>query len=208
MTLIEISIALAIAGVMVAIAVPAINSITRAQLRQRAGQLAGGLRAMYGATALLGKSCRLAIDLDAGAYQSECAQRAVTLSKEGERSRNGEREKTQEEELLENAKGREGLSDEDKTKLELAQKNAFTAYKEIPPTQLGSSVKFSSVWVQHQPEPYNKGIAYVYFWPSGLTEAASIQLEQGDDVMTLLVSPLTGRVRVITGAADAPEQKQ
>ena len=132
----------------------------------------------------------------------------MTLSREGERARNGEREKTKEEELLEDAKGKENLSDEEKTRLELARKNVFAPFREIPSTQLGTSVTFSGIWVQHQPERYTKGQAFLYFWPSGLTEAASIQLQQGDDVLTLLVSPLTGRVRIVNGAVDAPEQKQ
>ena len=208
MTLIEISIALAIAGLMVGLAIPAVNSVTRAQLRQRAGQLGGAIRSMYGATALAGKSCRLVFDLEAGSYHSECAQQTITLSSEGERAQNGARERTKEEELLEDTKGREGLSDEEKMKLELIQKNAFTAFSEVPPTQLGTSVRLDGVWVQHQPERYTKGEAFLYFWPSGLTEAASIQLVQGDDVISLLVSPLTGRVRIVNGAVDAPEQKR
>lgn len=208
MTLIEISIALAIAGLMVAIAVPAVNSVTRATLRQKAGQLAGAVRSLYGATALAGKSCRLVLDLDAGSYQSECAREAVRLSREGERAMSGGREKSREEELLEQSKGREGLSDEERTKLDLLAKSQFGPGGEVGVTELGTSVKLSGVWVQHQPERYVRGQAFLYFWPSGLTEAASIQLSQGDDVMTLLVSPLTGRVRVVNGAVDAPEQKK
>ena len=106
MTLIEISIALAIATLMVAVAIPAIGNVTRAQLRQKAGQLAGAIRSMYGATALAGKCCRLVFDLDTGSYQAECAKGNVTLSREGERARNGQRETSKEEDLLADAKGR------------------------------------------------------------------------------------------------------
>lgn len=188
-------------------AIPAISSITRAQLRQKAGQMAGGLRSLYGASALRSASCRLVIDLDAGEYHSECAKKTIRLSSDGERSLNGHREATKEEELLANTKAQEGLSDTDKVKLELAQKNAFATTSDIPKTQLGKEVKFLSVWVEHQPERYTTGQAFLYYWPSGLAENASIQIAQGEDVMSLLVSPLTGRVQVFNGPKDAPGEK-
>ena len=206
MTLIEVCIALAIAGLLVAVAIPAIGNVTRAALRQKAGQLAGAVRSMYGATALAGKSCRLVFDLDAGTYHSECAKGSITLSREGERARNGVREATKEEELLAE-KRRESLSAEDRERLELLQKSAFARSTDVPLTELGTAVHFDGVWVQHQPERYLAGQAFLYFWPSGLTESASIHLEQGDDVISLIVSPLTGRVRVIAGREDAPGQK-
>ena len=208
LTLIEVLIALGIAAMLVAIAVPAVSSITRAQLRQKSGQLASGIRALYGQSAITGQSCRLAIDLENGSYQAECAKSAVRLSEEGERSRNGVREDSDAEVLLARAaKDRESLSDEDKERLDLMAKDTFAPSPEIPKTQLGTNVRFSKVWVSHQQERYTGGTAYLYFWPSGQTEAASIQLAQGDDLITLLVAPLTGRVRIVNGPADAPGER-
>ena len=207
MTLIEIGVALAIVAGLVAIAVPAISSVARVQLRQKSGQLAGGMRALYGAAAISGRSCRLVFDLDAGTYWSECAQGAVRVDAEGERSRAGVREATREEErLAEAAKRLDGLSDEEKERVELAKKSAFAPSPDIPRTELGGSVRFADVWVQHQPERYVAGKAFLYFWPSGLTETAAVHLAQGDDVNTLLVSPLTGKVRVVSGRASAEGQ--
>jgi general secretion pathway protein H len=207
MTLIEITIALAIAGLMVAVAIPAVGNVTRAALREKAGQLAGAIRSMYGATAIAGKSCRIVFDLDEGSYQAECAKGSITLSRDGERSQNGVREATKEEELVASAAEKEGLSPEEQTKLELLRKGAFAPSSEVPPTTLGSQVRFDGVWVSHQPERYVGGKAYLYFWPSGLTESASVQLAQGDDVYSLVVSPLTGRVRVSVGRVDAQGQR-
>jgi general secretion pathway protein H len=208
LTLIEISIALGIAAMLVGISIPAISSITRAQLKAKSGQLASGIRALYGASAISGRSCRLAIDLEAGQYQAECAKATVRLSSDGERSRNGVREDSKDEELLARArKERESLSEEERARLDILQKSLFAPSNHIPPTRLGESVRFRQVWVSHQQERYTGGIAYLYFWPSGQTENASIQLAQGDDVFTLLVSPLTGRVRIVSGAADAPGER-
>ena len=208
MTLIEIGVALCVAGLMLAVAIPALSAVTRAQLRQKTGQMAGGIRALYGASAISGRTCRLVLDLDAQAYWSECAKGEVRLSREGERSQNGARVATREEELQLESAGRSNLSDEERTRLELAQKSAFTAFPEIPRTELGGAVKFADVWVQHQPERYTSGKAYLYFWPSGLTEEASIHLAQSDDVYSLVVSPLTGRVKVSGTRVDAPGQVQ
>ncbi len=207
MTLIEVGIALAVAGLMLALAIPAMNTVTRAQLRQKTGQLAGGVRALYGAAAIGGRTCRLTFDLDVNAYWSECAKTNVRLDREGERSQNGARVATRDEDLAADT-GREGMTAEEREKQALAQKSAFTPSGEIPRTELGPSVKITDVWVQHQPERYTSGKAYLYFWSSGLTESASIHLAQADDVYSILVAPLTGRAKVVGQRVDAPEQRQ
>jgi general secretion pathway protein H len=207
LTLIEVGVALCVAGLMLAVAIPALSAVTRAQLRQKTGQLAGGLRALYGAAAIAGHTCRLVFDLDDGAYWSECSKSNVRISREGERSQNGARVATREEELLQETKT-EGLSEEERARLELLQKSAFAPSPDIPRTELGKSVRFTDVWVQHQPERYSSGKAFLYFWSSGLTEEASIHLAQGDDVFSLLVSPLTGKVKVVGERVDAPGQRR
>ena len=207
LTLIEVGVALCVAGLMLAVAIPALSAVTRAQLRQKTGQLAGGLRSLYGAAAIAGHTCRLVFDLDDGAYWSECSKSNVRISREGERSQNGARVATREEELLQETKT-EGLSEEERARLELLQKSAFAPSPDIPRTELGKAVRFTDVWVQHQPERYASGKAFLYFWSSGLTEEASIHLAQGDDVFSLLVSPLTGKVKVVGERVDAPGQRR
>ena len=91
MTLIEVGVTLAVAALMLAVAVPALSSVTRAQLRQKSGQLSGAVRSLYGSTAIGGHTCRLVLDLDANAYWSECAKANVRLAREGEQSRSGAR---------------------------------------------------------------------------------------------------------------------
>jgi general secretion pathway protein H len=204
MTLVEIGVALGVAALMLAVAIPALSAITRAQLRQKSGQLAGAIRSLYGSAAIGGHTCRLAFDLDANAYWSECAKTNVRLDREGERSQNGARIPDQEE----SPQVREAMSEEDREKLELAQKSAFTPTADIPKTDLGGSVKFTDIWVQHQPERYTTGKSFLYFWSSGLTEEASIHVSQGDDVYSLIVAPLTGRVKIVADRVDAPGQRR
>src|SRR3954468_10182189 len=128
MTLIEIGVALAVAGLMLAVAIPALSAVTRAQLRQRTGQLAGAVRSLYGSAAISGHTCRLVLDLDANAYWSECAKTNVRLAREGERSQHGARIADPEETLQQ----RENMSEEDRERLELAQKSAFTPSADVP----------------------------------------------------------------------------
>jgi general secretion pathway protein H len=68
-------------------------------------------------------------------------------------------------------------------------------------------VQFRSVQTEHDEEPRTEGRAYLYFWPGGGTERASIQVGRGDDVLTVLVSPLTGRAKIEKGAVklEAPK---
>jgi general secretion pathway protein H len=206
MTLIEVGIAMAIAAGLIALAIPAISNVARVQLRQKSGQLAGGVRSLYGAAALAGHSCRLVLDLDNQKYWSECAEGTVRLDRAGEQSAGGARTATRDEELLASVRP-DTQNEEEQVKLQLAQKSEFKQSPDIPKTDLGGSVKFLDVWVQHQTERYTSGKAFLYFWPSGLTESAAIHLAQGDDVNTLLVSPLSGRVRIVSGRVDAEGER-
>jgi len=69
---------------------------------------------------------------------------------------------------------------------------------------LPSGIKFREVQTSHDDEPRNHERAYLYFWPGGLTERASIVLKAGDanddeHSMTVLVSPLTGQTTIKSG---------
>lgn len=66
---------------------------------------------------------------------------------------------------------------------------------------LGSGVEFVSVQTEHDDEPRTSGRAYLYFFPGGTTERASVQLKRkGDDTgLTVTISGLTGRAKVERG---------
>jgi general secretion pathway protein H len=69
---------------------------------------------------------------------------------------------------------------------------------------LGSGVEIISVQTDHDDEARTTGRAYLYFFPGGTTERASVQLKRrGDDTgMTITVSGLTGRAKVERGRVD------
>ncbi len=75
--------------------------------------------------------------------------------------------------------------------------------------ELGPGIEYRQVQTQHDEKPRTTGRAYLYFWPGGETEWASIQLKRSgkDEGLTVLFSPLNGRARIKNGNVDLPEMK-
>jgi general secretion pathway protein H len=73
---------------------------------------------------------------------------------------------------------------------------------------LGKGVKFRKVQTEHDGEARTDGRAYLYFWPRGGTERASVQIvregAKKDQGVTILVSALTGRIKVEPKLVDLP----
>jgi general secretion pathway protein H len=74
------------------------------------------------------------------------------------------------------------------------------------PLPLPRGITFRNIQSMHDDAPRTEGRAYLYFWPGGLTERSSIQVRIGNseddgDTLSLLVSPLTGKVTVKNGAS-------
>jgi general secretion pathway protein H len=72
---------------------------------------------------------------------------------------------------------------------------------------LQHGITFRSVQTTHDDSARTSGRAYLYFWPGGRTELASIQLRIGDSEaeaqgLTVQVAPLTGKVAIKPGAVD------
>jgi len=67
------------------------------------------------------------------------------------------------------------------------------------------NVKFREVWVQHLEQSVSSGQVSISFFPLGWSEKAIIELGSDDDVNTVLVHGLTGRVEVQGGALRDPD---
>jgi general secretion pathway protein H len=219
MTLIEIMVALMIAAVLFSAVVMSVGSITGSKAKAATGELAGVIRAIYDTAALTGKTCRLVFTLpdpkseEVASYRAECAAGSVTTSRDRD-------EQLQEGNRGEGAPGRRSddarrdyrsndgpnVSDElaaERGRVEkAAQFSEFTA-PELEPRKLPSGVQVS-VWTRHQREAADKGVAYLYFFPQGFTERAQVYVRQGDNVWTLRVQPLTGKVDVVGEELEVP----
>ena len=80
--------------------------------------------------------------------------------------------------------------------------NAVTGV--IEPIVLPEQVKVLSVRTEHDFAPITAGKAYVYFFPQGRTQMTHVQLQdaRGDRQWTIIVQPLTGRVKVLGELVD------
>jgi general secretion pathway protein H len=228
LTLIEISIAIIIVAMLFSAAVMGIGSITGAKAKGSAGELAGLIRSLYDSAALRGKTCRLVFEIpdpkaeEPTRYHAECAEGAVTTSRDRDtalREENSDRERDARSNRPAAGGGREErrnymvssgdapsaseLLEGEKQRVENAARFSSYTSEEVPSRELPADVRVS-VWTRHQREPVESGVAYLYFFPQGYTEKAYVYVKQGDNVWTLDVSPLTGKVQVVNEALEVP----
>jgi general secretion pathway protein H len=60
-------------------------------------------------------------------------------------------------------------------------------------------IKFKEIWVQHQDESTTKGQVAIYFFPNGTSEKAVVEITDGSETFSVLVSGLSGRVELKDG---------
>ncbi len=197
-TLIEMLIVVAVIAVLAAAAVPAVSAVTGANARAAASELAGAARYLFETAALRHETCRLAIDLDRSAYWPECTKDRAFASRE--KSTDARRE--EDEAALE-----ERFPDErDAEKRRLLARAKFGEYSDrlAKKRSLPGSARFSEVWSEHQREPFSKGLAYVYFYAQGQSEAARIPVVDGENVYSVVLQAFTGHARVVVGKPEVP----
>ncbi|MCG3172462.1 MAG: hypothetical protein GMKNLPBB_00614 [Myxococcota bacterium] len=215
-TVVEMTVAMMIIGLMFALAVPGLGALFAADLRTAAQKLSQTIRYVYNYSAMNAKYCRIVFDLDARKYHIECSDQSFLLEQEKARSFDGKLDVNEAEDGQETESGkrfsrRMSEWEEEEEKLKKAPKPVFTAeegdediFREV---ELPSRVLFDGVWVSHQEERVSKGKAYLYFFPNGFVEKAVIHLaSEGGDVYTLEVSPLSGKTSVRAGFAEVPKE--
>lgn len=216
-TLIEMTVTLAVVAVLMSAAVIGVGALTGAEARSAAGALAGASQALFDQAALSGKTCRLVFELPAArserqnvAYRAECAEGAVTTARDRDASLRVANDAARDAEDRQDARiltgpGRsvEQLLAEERQRVEAA--GAFSAYTNavIEPRELPRSVDIE-VWVRGQRAYTTEGLAMLYFFPQGYTEKAQVRFTQGNDTWTLVLEPLTGKVRVVPEALEVP----
>lgn len=220
MTLIEITVALAVAGVLFSAVVLSVGALTGAKAKEATTELAGTVRALYDTAALTGKTCRLVFELpgekdDDGEvkYRAECAKGAITSSKNrDEELRTAERGDKKGKDPADDrfrafssddAPSVQELMAREKQRVDDQAKYASYTSEEVPERALPSSVRLS-VWTRHQQKAVSSGVAYLYFFPQGYTERAQVAVRQGKNVWTLMVAPLTGKVSVVAEEVEVP----
>jgi len=225
MTLIEITVAIAVVGVMFASVVVGIGALTGSKARAATGELAGVIRSLYDTASLTGKTCRLVFDLGetrsrdddppAAAYWAECAAGAVTAGRdrdprtdaaaaESQSGKSGaKRERPTRSMGFGSSPSLQDLSAQERDRIEQAATFSEFTSPEITKRKLPGSVKLS-VWTRHQTQEATQGRAFLYFFPQGFTERAMIFVSQGGNSWTVTVAPLTGKATIVGDRLEVP----
>jgi general secretion pathway protein H len=222
LTLIEITIALLIAAVLFSAVVAGVGALTGTKAKAAASELAGVIRSLYDTAALTGKTCRLVFELpqpkseDSVKYHAECAEAGVTTSRDRETDLKEENQARDEEKRLGGKDERrnftrssgsepslQDLMEQEQHRVEQAARYSAYTGEEVAPRELPGSVSLS-VWTRQQRKPVDSGVAYLYFFPQGYTEKAQVYVRQGDNVWTLTISPLTGKVNIVAEELEVP----
>ncbi len=223
MTLIELSIALAIVAVLFSAVVMTAGALTGTKAKSSAAELAGVIRSLYDSAGLRGKTCRLVFQLPTAKqegpvkYWAECAAGNVTTSRARDDLLQQDRQKLAE--LASRPQPSspparppssstyqpnfQDLMAQERDRVEAAARFSIYTAPEITARQLPSAVKLS-VWTKHQREAVSSGIAYLYFFPQGFTEKAMIFVGQGNNVWTISVQPLTGKAVIVGEQLEVP----
>ncbi len=221
LTLIELTIALAIVVVLFAAVVSGVGAITGSRAKAAAGELGGVIRSLYDTAALTGKTCRLVFqipdprdDQSRAKYWAECAASNVTTRRDREDAIRDEIKKEQQDAKNQAARRQAPLSPstqptiqelmtQERDRVEAVARYSVYTSPEITPRELPSGVH-ASVWTAHQRNAIGAGTAYLYFFPQGMTERALVFLRQGRNTLTLQVAPLTGKTTVVGEQLEVP----
>lgn len=221
-TLIEVMLVIAVIGLVATSAVVGFRHLARSDLRTSAAQLAGALRYLYDRASATGKMHRLVFDFEEGSYWAEVSDDRFFLPRQREteerRLEEEEQVKKEEEEAKEREEAQQAMGDSqyDLSRYqpeEFRPKRArFNAFKEtaLRPVRLKSGVRLAGLFTPRLAEPVASGKGYVYFFPLGTAEQAFVHLsdESQETFYTLVVHPLTGRVRIENRYLPPPVDEQ
>lgn len=208
LTLIEIIVVLAIIGLMTGVAIGGSMQLPSSRLRSAATMITSAVKVAYTRATSTSRSLRLVMDLDhQSIWLEESTVPMLVQSKDKTGTGGADAVTAAEKEAV-----HEG---EDLLKGPPIPRPSFTPIKTYGfgdskegagGKSLGRQVSFRAVQVAHDDAQRTKGRDYLYFWPGGMTERAAIQVHVGEGesetILTLIVSPLTGRVTVKAGAVD------
>jgi general secretion pathway protein H len=207
LTLVELVVVVFIIGLVTAAAVVGSNQLPGARLKRTATMLTSATKVAFTRATATSRSIRLVLDIDQQQIWLEESDIPMLVQSKDIAGTGGADPMTDAERAAV-AAGEQVIKGPPIPKPHFHPIEAFgfgdpdQGGKGGRPLQRG--IKFREVQTAHDDEPKTAGRAYLYFWPGGLTERASIQLRIGDsedesDTLTLVVAPLTGKVTVKAG---------
>jgi general secretion pathway protein H len=209
LTLIEIIVVMTIMALFVGVAIAGSSQLPSARLRRSATMISSAIKVAYTRATATSRDLRLVMDLDKEKIWLEESD-APMLAQAKDKSATGGADPmtTAEQAAIDEQKRIMAGPPIPKPRFHPIEVYGFgdvEGGKGGKPLQRG--ITFRSVQTTHDDQPRKTGRAYMYFWPGGRTERVSIQVEIGDEqdddrTLTLLVSPLTGKVSIKGGPAE------
>ncbi len=210
LTLIELVIVVSLLALIVTIVVPSVANIIGTNLRSTAAEVAGAIRFTYDLAARKNVPFRLVFDLDEQAYWVESASEKYLLDKEKTGVSDGrldteaekEKERPRSRRFVDRSYIEGGEMWQPKSKPSFSSfAGLYTKKKSLP-----TDIVFQDVWVAHQDDRVTAGQAYLYCFPTGMTERAVVHIgDAAEDTYTLVVQALTGVVEVFPEYIEAEE---
>ncbi len=207
LTLVELLIVVALIAVLGGTVLMGPGLLQGSRLKSAATMIVSGVRVGLARASTTGKPTRLAFDLDGGKITLEEASSSVVLREHTKDGSSGAEPATELEKKARSESDRI-LEGPHAPRASFKAVPGFSSSPDEagPARTLGSGVEFISVQTEHDDDPRTSGRAYLYFFPGGTTERASVQLKRkGDDTgLTVTISGLTGRAKVERGRIDLP----
>jgi general secretion pathway protein H len=209
LTLIEIIIVIAIMALFVGVAIAGSAQLPSARLRRSTTMIASAVKVAYTRATATSRDLRLVMDLDQKKIWLEESD-APMLVQSKDKSAAAGADPINQAELAAIEEGSRIMKGPPIPKPRFHPIEAY-GFGDVESGKGGKSLQrgitFRSVKTTHDDTARTSGRAYVYFWPGGRTERAAIQLRVGDSeedssTLTLLLSPLTGKVTVKGGPAE------
>ncbi len=180
-TLVELLVVIALIALIGTFALPSVTNFFKLSMNSAVREMSSIVKETYNTTAMSGKVHRMAFDFKKGEFWTEGGPSTVLLETADSREKEQRRKrfgKTDEE-----AKGPDFTLDKSTTRKKLS---------------LPQGVTFEDIVTEQSPEPITDGVAYIHFFPHGLTERSTIHLQDtSNHHVTLVISPLLGRTRLI-----------
>jgi type II secretory pathway pseudopilin PulG len=232
MTLLEIMVVIAIIGGVMFVFRSGFRVLTDADLSEDASELASVMRRAQQLAVEHGEQHRIVFDLDKGIYAVEVCQGKMGLQRnealrnddeETKRAAEKGKERLRDlpadalavgdpDEALRRATAIAGHHIADRTCGPVT--SGVTGQVEGRIAQGGSGkewfralhakqgIKFKEIWVQHKDDSTTKGQIAIYFFPTGSSEKAVVELTDGSKSYTLIVHGLTGSVVMKSSKVD------
>jgi general secretion pathway protein H len=209
LTLIEILVVITIIAVVGGFAIAGSMQLSSARLRRSATMIASAIKVAYTRATATSRDLRLALDMDTQKIWLEQSDVPMLVqSRDKVATAGADAITTAEQAAVEEGNKIIQGPPVPKPKFKPIEVYGFgdtESGRGGKPLQSG--IAFRAIQTAHDDSARTSGRAYLYFWPGGRTEQASIQLRVGksggeDQTLTVLVSPLTGKVTIKSGTVD------